>query len=383
MALDRSSGVEDMISFGSPGPDRRASVAVGVGCELGGSTRQAHRSGLALATELDLPIVLRRIVELAVELTNATYGALGVLGSSGSIEEFITVGVTNQERTAIGDPPVGHGVLGLLIRETKPIRLPRIGDHPDSYGFPANHPPMTSFLGAPVMAHSKVFGNIYLTDKRDAAEFDVDDEEALVVLAVQAGTAIENVSLHRANERLALLEDRERIAKELHDGVIQALFAVGMGLEGTSMVATDPQVAERINVAVEELDHVIRDLRNYIFGLRPGILADRELDTALRAVGEEFQAKTGVVTIVEIDPRSRRGWHRSPPMSCNSPAKRCPTLGDTHARRPAASRCATRPASLCWRSTTMAPGSSRPRSASARVSPTSRGEPRTSAGRRR
>jgi len=260
------------------------------------------RSGLALATELDLPIVLQRIVELAVELTNATYGALGVLGSSGAIEEFITVGVTEEERAAIGDPPVGHGILGLLIRETEPMRIPRIGDHPDSYGFPANHPPMTSFLGAPVMAHGKVFGNIYLTDKRDATEFDVDDEEALVVLAVQAGTAIENVSLHRANERLALLEDRERIAKELHDGVIQALFAVGMGLEGTSMVATDPQVSERINVAVEELDHVIRDLRNYIFGLRPGILVDRELDTALRALVEEFQAKTGVVTIVDVDP---------------------------------------------------------------------------------
>jgi len=259
------------------------------------------RSGLALATELDLPIVLRRIVQLAVELTSATYGALGVLDSSGAIEEFITVGVTDEERAAIGDPPVGHGLLGLLIRESTPMRIPRIGDHPDSYGFPPNHPPMTSFLGAPVIAHGKVFGNIYLTDKRDASEFDEDDEEALVVLAVQAGTAIENVSLHRANERLALLEDRERIAKELHDGVIQALFAVGMGLEGTSMVATDPQVSERINAAVEELDHVIRDLRNYIFGLRPGILADRELDTALRALGEEFQAKTGVVTIVEID----------------------------------------------------------------------------------
>ena len=262
------------------------------------------RSGLALATELDLRVVLRRIVELAVELTNATYGALGVLASSGSIEEFITVGVTDEERAAIGDPPVGHGILGLLIRETTPMRVPRIGDHPDSYGFPPNHPPMTSFLGAPVMAHGNVFGNIYLTTKRDAAEFDVDDEEALVVLAVQAGTAIENVSLHRANERLALLEDRERIAKELHDGVIQALFAVGMGLEGTSMVASDPRVSERITVAVEELDHVIRDLRNYIFGLRPGILADRELDTALRALGEEFQDKTGVVTIVEIDPET-------------------------------------------------------------------------------
>jgi signal transduction histidine kinase len=258
------------------------------------------RSGLALATELDLPVVLQRIVELAVELTNATYGALGVLASNGSIDEFITVGVTDKERAAIGDPPVGHGILGLLIRETTPVRIPRIGDHPDSYGFPPNHPPMMSFLGAPVIAHGNVFGNIYLTNKREAAEFDEDDEEALVVLAVQAGTAIENVSLRRANERLALLEDRERIAKELHDGVIQALFAVGMGLEGTSMVATDPQVSERINLAVEELDHVIRDLRNYIFGLRPGILADRELDTALRALGEEFQAKTGVVTIVEI-----------------------------------------------------------------------------------
>ena len=259
------------------------------------------RSGLALATELDLPIVLRRIVELAVELTNATYGALGVLGSSGSIEEFITVGVTDEQRAAIGDPPVGHGVLGLLIRETEPMRIPRIGDHPDSYGFPANHPPMTSFLGAPVIAHGKVFGNIYLTDKHGASEFDEDDEEALVVLAVQAGTAIENVDLHRANERVALLEDRERIAKELHDGVIQSLFAVGMGLEGTSMVATDPQVSERINGAVDELDHVIRDLRNYIFGLRPGILADRGLDTALRALAEEFQAKSGVITIVELD----------------------------------------------------------------------------------
>ena len=122
-----------------------------------------------------------------------------------------------------------------------------------------------------------------------------------MVLAVQAGTAIENVDLHRANERVALLEDRERIAKELHDGVIQSLFAVGMGLEGTSMVATDPQVSERINGAVDELDHVIRDLRNYIFGLRPGILADRGLDTALRALAEEFQAKSGVITIVELD----------------------------------------------------------------------------------
>jgi len=259
------------------------------------------RSGLELASELELEVVLQRIVELAVQLTDATYGALGVLQADGSIGEFITIGVTPEQRAAIGDPPTGRGILGLLIREPSPRRIPRISDHPGSSGFPPNHPSMTSFLGAPVTARGKVFGNVYLTDKRGAVEFDEADEEALVVLATQAGVAIENAHLYQDVERLALLEDRERIAKELHDGVIQALFAVGMGLEGTSMVATDPQVSERINVAVEELDHVIRDLRNYIFGLRPGILADRGLDTALRALAQEFQSKTGVVTIVEID----------------------------------------------------------------------------------
>lgn len=260
------------------------------------------RSGLELASELDLETVLQRIVELAVELTGATYGALGVLEADGTIGALVTTGVTPEQRAAIGDLPTGRGILGLLIRDPQPRRVGRISEHPESSGFPPNHPPMTSFLGAPVMAQSKVFGNIYLTDKRDAAKFDEADEEALVVLATQAGVAIENARLHRDVERLAVLEDRERIAKELHDGVIQSLFAVGMGLEGTSMITHDPQVTERIDGAVDELDRVIRDLRNYIFGLRPGILADRELDTALRALVEEFQSKSGVVVIVELDP---------------------------------------------------------------------------------
>jgi len=259
------------------------------------------RSGLELAAELDLEVVLQRIIELAVELTDATYGALGVLEADGAIGEFVTTGITPEQRAAIGDLPTGRGILGLLIRDPQPKRIGRISEHPESSGFPPHHPPMTSFLGAPVMARGKVLGNIYLTDKRDAVEFDEADEEALVVLATQAGVAIENARLYRDVERLALLEDRERIAKELHDGVIQSLFAVGMGLEGTAMVARDPQVTERIDGAVEELDRVIRDLRNYIFGLRPGILADRELDTALRALVEEFQSRSGVVSIAEID----------------------------------------------------------------------------------
>ena len=267
------------------------------------------RSGLTLASDLSLETVLQRIVDEAVDLTDATYGALGVLGPDGRIAEFVTTGITPEQRAAIGDPPTGHGILGLLIRDPRPVRIPNLADHELSYGFPPNHPLMTSFLGAPVSARGTVFGNLYLTNKKGATEFDQADEDALVVLAAQAGIAIENARLYAEAgalreevERLAVLEDRERIAKDLHDGVIQSLFAVGMGLQGTSMVSGDPQIADRIDSAVEEIDRVIRDLRNYIFGLRPGALADRALDAALRELAAEFEQRSGIVTVAEIDP---------------------------------------------------------------------------------
>ncbi|HEY6565892.1 MAG TPA: GAF domain-containing sensor histidine kinase [Actinomycetota bacterium] len=268
------------------------------------------QAGMVLASELSLEVVLQRIVELAVEITGARYGALGVLTPDHqAIEEFITEGVTPEERAAIGDPPVGHGMLGILIEEAKPIRLPDIGADPRSVGFPPNHPPMRSFLGAPVVARGHVFGNLYLTEKQEALEFSRDDEVALTVLATQAGIAIENARLfeeaQRAQRELArseLLDERERIAKELHDGVIQSLFAVGMSLQGTAAATDDVGVAQRLQAAIEEIDGAIRDLRNYIFGLRPGILADRQLGQALDQLGQEFQRKTDVLTIVEIDP---------------------------------------------------------------------------------
>ena len=267
-------------------------------------------AGMTLGSELDLDAVLRRIVELAVQITGARYGALGVLHEDGEIiERFITEGVSDEVRAAIGHPPVGHGILGLLIRERRPMRLPDLGADPRSYGFPPNHPPMHSFLGAPVLALGQVFGNLYLTEKQGAAVFSDDDEAALVVLATQAGVAVENARLyaetqHASQElrRLEVLEERERIAKELHDGVIQSLFAVGMGLQATAGMARDEDLASRIASAVEEIDRAIRDLRNYIFGLRPGILADRQLDQALKELGNEFQTRSDVLTIVEVDP---------------------------------------------------------------------------------
>jgi signal transduction histidine kinase len=427
-------------------------------------------AGLTLASELSLPIVLQRIVDIAAQVTDARYGALGVIGAGDELVDFITTGISGKQRRAIGALPRGRGILGLLIREPRIVRLKTIGSHPQSVGFPPNHPPIHSFLGAPVQALGKIYGNIYLGDKRGAPEFSVDDERSLQVLATQAGVAIANASLYQetlqrerwleaqheitsdilegadadslltsiaeharelagaaaatiltttsdpgrlvvaaavgeyahqvqgqsvpgassisgavmetgeplhtddarthsrgyqpiirlgrvgpaifvplrvsgratgtlmvANlkggrrfdestirlvetfadqasvaieygraqadlRRLGLMDERERIAKELHDGIIQSLFAVGMGLQGTALLAGSTETAARIEGAVGELDRVIRDLRNYIFGLRPGILADRQLDQAMRELGEDVQNRSPIRVAVEVDP---------------------------------------------------------------------------------
>jgi len=429
-------------------------------------------AGLTLASELSLPIVLQRIVDLAVQVTDARYGALGVIGKDGGLVEFVTTGISARQRREIGTLPHGKGLLGYLISHPKPVRVANISKHARSVGFPAHHPPMTSFLGAPVLAMGKVYGNIYLTEKRSAREFSSDDEVSLIVLATQAGAAIANASVYEetrmrerwldalhditseilagadadtvlpriaedarslanadtafivsatpipgeltvtvavgrnsagiegqtvptarsvsgevmrtgkpllledaaaertayapvvrasrigpaiivplrvrdqvggtlvvANHkggrlfeertmrlvetfadqasvaieygrsqgdrrRLGLMEERERIAKELHDGIIQSLFAVGMKLQSTALISCSAEVSGRVEGAVTELDRVIRDLRNYIFGLRPGILADRQLDQALRVLGEEVQERSRISVGVEVDPEA-------------------------------------------------------------------------------
>ena len=271
--------------------------------------RRLIEAGMELASELSLDAVLQRIVELAVDLTGARYGALGVLTPDGrSIQDFLTVGITPEERAALGDLPTGHGLLGALIREDRPLRIPEIGADPRSVGFPPNHPPMTSLLGVQINGRGVVFGNIYLTDKQSAEMFDEEDERVLVVLATQAAIAVENARLYdeiqrsgRELQRLQVLEERERIGKELHDGVIQSLFAVGMNLQALATSSSEPETARRLEAAVEDVDGAIRDLRNYIFGLRPGILADRQLDQALKEMASEFGSRTGVVTVVEVD----------------------------------------------------------------------------------
>jgi signal transduction histidine kinase len=427
-------------------------------------------TGMALASELSLPVLLQRIVELAVEITGARYGALGVIGPDGDLDDFLTTGVTDEERAAIGPLPRGHGLLGALIHDARPLRLGEITSDRRSSGFPPHHPPMHSFLGAPLRARGQVFGNLYLTKNQGGPDFTLEDEEALVTLGTQAGIAIANARLYEATRlrerwldavrettgaivagvepdavlrlvarrarelvdadlativtpgpageamritiaegvhaaelegmavplegslsgevirtagplllddasndprsyqpmvssgpmgpslfvplslrgaafgtlavanlvgrrrfnaddvrlvesfadqaalgleysrtqrelhRLSLVEERERIAKELHDGVIQSLFAVGLSLEGTAGIVVESRVAARLHDAVNEIDRAIGDLRSYIFGLRPHVLASgRGLGAALDQLAHEFQSTTAVTTVVELD----------------------------------------------------------------------------------
>ncbi|WP_413104466.1 GAF domain-containing protein [Streptomyces sp. Inha503] len=175
---------------------------------------------LSVGRELDLSHVLRRIVEAAVVLVDAEYGALGVIGEDERLAEFVPVGVGKERAKAIGRLPSGHGLLGELIRHPQPLRLADLSEHPASYGLPPNHPPMRSFLGVPIRVRDEVFGNLYLTEKRGGKEFDGQDETVLSTLAVAAGVAIENARLYEeAQHRQRWLEANAEVTHSLLSGV--------------------------------------------------------------------------------------------------------------------------------------------------------------------
>ena len=372
----------------------------------------------AMSSDLDLRSVLVRIVEAATALTSARYGALGVVGPDGLLTEFITTGVDDETHRRIGDLPHGRGILGLLIKEPRPLRMHDLAAHPQSVGFPEHHPPMSTFLGVPVRIRGTVFGNLYLTQKADGRDFSTQDEQLVEALARAAGFVIENaraygvsesrrqlleataeltealqppvdldqslrriattaravsgarataviglgggvvvlaqdrepgdaeavdaaleevasrfggsaevevvelavgryaavaiplrahlgghrvlVALHDPNgptrgveelelltsfadhaglaldraqavvdrQELAVISDRERIARDLHDVVIQRLFATGLQLQGVALLASGTDVAERLERAVDDLDLTIKDIRGTIFALQ-------------------------------------------------------------------------------------------------------------------
>lgn len=243
----------------------------------------------ALAGELDLDAVLQVIVEAAKSATGARYVALGVVGQDQTLSRFIFTGMDEDAVERIGHLPRGKGLLGLLIRDPRVIRTDDIAAHPASAGFPPDHPPMTSFLGAPIRSRGRIYGNLYLTDKPGG--FEPTDEELVVVLAAQAGAAVENAQLAERLQSLAVQDERDRISRELHDGVIQTLFSIGMGLESArGLTATDPErVDDRLDHTVDALDGVIRELRNYIFRLRPQQAASMGLSRGLTELAREHE----------------------------------------------------------------------------------------------
>jgi signal transduction histidine kinase len=408
---------------------------------LSGDARALLDAVAALSSDLELSNVLRRIVAAACQLTGARYGALGVIGADQELSEFITHGINDEEREQIGAPPRGHGILGLLIRHPTPLRLDHLQDHAASYGFPANHPPMASFLGVPVLTRGTVFGNLYLTEKAGGGAFTEQDQRLVEALANAAGMAIQNARAYALSERqrawleasarlsealqpgttttealalvtiaarlvsgaraagivdtgarpaelvaadgrdadqlsalvarhggeiadadaadhqplihledgrvlavaplrarlfgsfalvalsdaprellggefelvlsfaqqaalaldrmqalsereqLALVTDRDRIARDLHDLVIQRLFATGLQLQGVRSQVMSPAVAERLDGAVTELDDTIREIRGTIFALQH--TRGTSLKVRLTRLSEEYAAVLG------------------------------------------------------------------------------------------
>ena len=249
---------------------------------------------LMMEADVELPILLRHLVEEACSLVEARYGALGVLNESRTdLEQFVTVGLSDAEELAIGPRPTGRGVLGILITEPAPLRLTDLGAHPDRYGFPASHPPMRSFLGVPVRVRSAVYGNLYLTDKVGAEDFSEEDEALAEALALATGIAIENARLHDQVRMLSVIDDRDRIARDLHDRVIQRVFAVGMSLQGATRLSERDQVVERVNKAVDDLDATVTEIRTAIFELGESPLPGG-LRRSARELTEEMASSLGM-----------------------------------------------------------------------------------------
>lgn len=256
--------------------------------------RQLLDAVISVASDLDLDVVLKRVATVAVELVDARYGALGVLDPERThLSDFIHVGMDDDLVAEIGVLPKGHGILGLLITEPQSVRLPDLNVHPDSFGFPPGHPPMGSFLGVPIFVRGTAWGNLYLTDKRDGEQFNDLDEKVALGLAAAAGIAIEKARLHARVRELDVIADRDRIARDLHDTVIQRLFATGLSLEGALRLATAPEVAYRLTQAVDEIDKAIVDVRASIFELQTGPAKIQGTRRHLLVVGDEVTAALG------------------------------------------------------------------------------------------
>jgi signal transduction histidine kinase len=247
-----------------------------------------HEASLALSSTRVPDQALQRLVDLARDLVGARYAALGVLGPQGTIDEFYTSGMG----VCAGTPPQGHGLLGILLTGHGPLRLPDVTRDPRFTGYPPDHPVMRSLLGVPVERGEHVIGNLYLADKTDAATFSAEDERLLTLLAAHAAVVIENARLSGQVRSLAVNAERNRISKDLHDGVIQSIYAANLELENLAEDVESDELRERIEVTINRLAKVMDDVRRYITGLQAEQGPEQALPEALATLLADVRATT-------------------------------------------------------------------------------------------
>jgi signal transduction histidine kinase len=258
---------------------------------------------LAIAAERSVESILQRLVEAARELVDAEYAALGVPDGEGGFAQFLTAGMSDELVDSLGPLPRTHGLLGAMLETAEPYRIDDVQRDPRFRGWwPSRHPDMRSFLGVPIVARSGIVGAFYLTDKRGAGEFSAADQELIETFAAHAAVAIQNARLYERSRELSIVEERNRLARELHDSVTQRLFALRLTGEAVAgLLERDPAAARAQLERLHELSgEAIEELRTVILALRPaaieaeGLAATlaKHVDLLRRAYGIEIALDT-------------------------------------------------------------------------------------------
>ncbi len=256
---------------------------------------------LDLTSELNPAEVMQKVVDKSCEVIGARYGALATLNEDQQIDALFTHGIDPATRARMGPPPTGHGVLGTVTKMRSALRLDDLRTHPDSVGFPENHPLMTTLLAVPVMAKGRVLGNLYLAEKLGGQKFTAQDEEVLERFAAQTAVAVSNARLYDQLERLSVVAERERIAMDLHDGVIQSLYAVRLQLESTlDAVPPESPAFRATDRVIDELGEITADIRHYVFDLRSQLAAVEGFPALLRQLLASLQADAVFTTHLEL-----------------------------------------------------------------------------------
>jgi nitrate/nitrite-specific signal transduction histidine kinase len=264
-----------------------------------------HDASLAIVGEHNLETVLQLVVDRARDLVGARYGALSLVRDEGGIEAFLTSGISDDERALLGDPPVGHGILGVVLHDGATLRMDDLTRDPRSVGFPAHHPPMHSLLAVPVVSQGNVLGNLYLTEKLGAHSFDEHDEQSLQRFATLAALAIENARLHRQVQAMAVTEERERIARELHDSLAQVLGYVNTKAQATEVFIASGQNDKAMAQLTQMADAAraaYADVREGILGLRVSPAGQRSFIETLTGYLEQWQGQSGVTVALTTTP---------------------------------------------------------------------------------